>query len=185
MSKDNLDELTNLWQSEAPETQLDTKALKKRYRLQRWLMGFNVVSEIVMLVVASIVLVWLVVTEASWHTLLWVGFVTLWGWGLFLQLNLSRWRSFNLMKNKAVYEMIQEQVKLVEQELLRWKISFYGTLGLLVVYAALALVRLFSLPLAWFDMGVDLAVIALLAGLAIGFRYKQKSCEGTLKILQF
>lgn len=184
MKNDDLSELSTLWQSETPPLSLDIKAAQRRYRWQRWVMRFNVVIELLALVIASGLTIWAFTTEIPVVTLIWLPLLTVWGWVIFFPLNLSRWRSFNLMKSKSLNESIQDHIRLTEQEILRWRISALSTLVLIVLFIGYVIARVIFQPYTltdhWFT---DAGIIGGLVVIAGWFYHRQKASQRMLKTL--
>jgi len=184
MKHDDLNDLSSLWQSETPPLSLDLKAAQRRYRWQRWMMRFNVVVELLALVLASGLTIWAFTTDIAIVTLIWLPLLTVWGWVIFFPLNLSRWRSFNLMKSKSLNESIKDHIRLTEQEILRWRISALSTLVLMALFTGYVIARVIFLPYTptdhWF---VDAGIIGGLGIIAGWFYNRQKASQRTLKTL--
>lgn len=185
MNPRNLDDLSALWQSQTPAMKLDIEALQQRYRKQRWLMRFNFCSELLILLVITGATVWSFFSETQLQVFVqsWMVLFTLWGWGLFIPLNISRWRSFNLMQSKSLTESVQDHIRLVDQEIRRWRLSRYSTGLLIIVLVVLGGVRLLAEPFSGLDLIVDVMVIGGLLGVVRWFSRRQKACQKARKIL--
>lgn len=183
MKHDDLTDLTALWQSQTPAQTLDIEALQRRYRRQRWLMRFNIGIEVMTLLAASIFTLWALASEMDLLTKVWMSVITLWGWALFVPLNMSRWRSFNLMKSKSLHDSIQDHIRLTEQEILRWRLSLYGTALLIIVFVVLLIFALLTQCCASSDLFINALVTSGLSLLCYWFYRNQKACEAVRKTL--
>ncbi|RUO29487.1 hypothetical protein [Aliidiomarina sanyensis] len=176
MKNDDLDELSALWQEQAPKAQLNLTDLQRKYRKHRWLMRFNLVIEPMLLVIVTSLAVWGLLSGETLHKTLWIAVLVIWGWVLFVPLTVSRWRSFRLMKSKSLRESVDDHIHLLDQEILRWRLSFYATGTLLVVLLALT-VWTFISELHAYPLWVEMIVFAGLILLMAFFRKRRQACE--------
>jgi len=183
-NNDELPDLSALWQSSPAPAPLDITRLQQRYQKQRWIMGLNMVLESLSLAMATLFAVYLYVNAVDAYTMTWVGLFTLWGWTLFFPLNISRWKSFRLMKDVTLQESIQQHLALIEQEIRRWRISTYATVFLLVALVTMTVVKGMNLPLTITDVGIDAGIAVLLSLCSWWFRHKRKQAEVALAVLK-
>ena len=184
MKHDDLSELGSLWQSKTPELKLDIQAAQRRYRWQRWVMRLNITIEVLALVATSAITIWSFTQELQLLVAIWLPLVTVWGWVIFFPLNLSRWRSFNLMKSKSLNESIQDHIRLTEQEVFRWRFSFFSTLGIMILFIGLVGARVILEPQTKTDMWfIDAGIIGGLVLLLGWFRNRQTASQRLLKTL--
>lgn len=184
MRHDDLRDLSSLWQSKTPALKLDIQAAQRRYRRQRWVMRLNIIVELLALVATSAITIWSFTQELQLLVAIWLPLVTVWGWVIFFPLNLSRWRSFNLMKSKSLNESIQDHIRLTEQEIFRWRVSFFSTLMIMLLFIVFVGARIMLQPHT--QMGIrflDAGIIAGLLLLSAWFYNRQKASQRLLKTL--
>jgi len=184
MKHDDLSDLSALWQSSAPTLKLDIAAAQRRYRWQRWLMRFNAVVELLAMLLASGITLWSFGADLPLVPAIWIPLLTVWGWVLFIPLNRSRWRSFNLMKSKSLHDSLQDHIRLTEQEIFRWRVSLVGTMVLVLMQLGLITARVLTQPYSTnIDLLTDGLVIVALLTLCLWFRQRQHASERLLHSL--
>ncbi|WP_369743972.1 hypothetical protein AB8S08_05140 [Pseudidiomarina sp. PP-1MA] len=184
MKDHDLDNLTSLWQSTTPALKLDIQATQRRYRRHRWIMRFNIVIEILSLLFAAGISVWVLLNESDWLLSAWVLILTLWGWIIFFPVNLSRLRSFKLMKSNSLNDSMRDHIKLTEQEVYRWRLNLLGTFvlaGLLIVLLVAQILLRSEFETS--ELLLHGAIVASLMVLALWFYRRLQASKRLLKVL--
>lgn len=141
MENNDFSKLTELWQEATPSKQSAPQLaqLQKKQQRQRWFMLMNAGFELVVLLFVSYFWISESAAGAALPELLWLGFVTLWGWVLFVVISFSRWRSLQAIKSGALSHSIALHTKLLQQSMFRWRLSVAATALFTVVFVVFTL----------------------------------------------
>ncbi|WP_088330370.1 hypothetical protein [Lacimicrobium sp. SS2-24] len=183
MKKDELSELSELWQSAPEKPVIALEKLKHRHKKQSWTMAFNVIVETMLVIAVGYLFIAELRTDANLMQSIWLGFAFIWGSVTYLLINLSRLRSFRLLRNKTLTESIPEQISLTKQEVLRWHLSWTSTGIFTLVLMLIVTVDYLTTGAMTIDISrLILALLVLLLALLF-FRHKKRGAEIILKRL--
>ncbi|WP_223668671.1 hypothetical protein [Kangiella shandongensis] len=138
---DDLAALSRLWQSKVSEPAPQLAKLTKKYRRQFVLMAINIILETSILCGAGYFFAQSLLGSSSLYMQLWLGFVSSWGLVTYILINRSRWKSIRLLNTRSVNASLTEQINLVRQEIVRWRLSFIATLIFMAVWVILFVAR--------------------------------------------
>lgn len=164
MNNNDLSDMSALWQQQTTAPPVDFARLHKRSQRQRLQMILTVGLESVILTTVTLYLVFLLLTSANIPQLMSVSVFTLWGWALFIALNSSRWRSFQLIKSVTVHDSLASHCQLLLLEERRWQLSFYATLGLTLLQVVFMAVSMLHEPFSavdWWASAVSMLFLVL------------------------